>query len=593
LLEYSWLRIEEGDKWYCWLCHQYKGAKDKLGTTKARPSRQEKLTEHAKNPSHIEVTRLHAAKLKKGQEADASTTLFEKEDPRDVVTFTAVASCVQRKISPLQHTAPVVSLLREHGVACRKEGRNSHLSSPSIREILIDGAEELRLSRARSGTFADPTWKVMMETLFPKRHGLGMPISFQADGSLDRGLKDKQAMLLSCIGKYGFKETYFLDLRELDMTKSKDGRSPDAAATAHCYVAALDELNESLGQFFPQGNWRNALVNFSFDNCSVNMGDKTGVGKQICDIVTQARCVGAVAHVLQLCVGDVDDIVYYFILFREIISQIIAQYQLSGKRKHALEELAQLLDGFVYKLRGIHGIRWVASMRNILAKVYKMLHIIVLDLDMRAKEKFGCASHTMHTADEMFMGVQFKPVGETRKYRVSGTVPTNDSSSMTLFKATALRGDQTCEISKVELLDLLGNCIEQHEVCTKCAAATYSSRCDKCKGKYLWDLKLKLQSRRFVLFLAFLIDMHALLERVSLIFQRDDLSIGDVGAEVNTAIDEIAKLAIACGKLESQVHNFVASRRGYWPRTALPLRVLPMTRMFRRTTQTGYTCASI
>ena len=44
LLEYSWLRIEEG-KWYCWLCHQYKGAKDKLGTTRARPSRQEKLCE--------------------------------------------------------------------------------------------------------------------------------------------------------------------------------------------------------------------------------------------------------------------------------------------------------------------------------------------------------------------------------------------------------------------------------------------------------------------------------------------------------------------------------------------------------------------
>jgi hypothetical protein len=36
----------------------------------------------------------------------------------------------------------------------------------------------------------------MMETLFPKRHGLGMPISFQADGSLDRGLRDKQAMML-------------------------------------------------------------------------------------------------------------------------------------------------------------------------------------------------------------------------------------------------------------------------------------------------------------------------------------------------------------------------------------------------------------
>jgi hypothetical protein len=194
-----------------------------------------------------------------------------------------------------------------------------------------------------------------------------------------------------------------------------------------------------------------------------------------------------------------------------------------------------------------------------------MLHIIVMDLDMRAKEKFGCASHTVHTADEMFiLGVQFKPDGETRKYRVSETVPTNDASSLTLFKAIALRGEQTIVISKVALLDVLGKCVEVHEVCIKCAAATYSLRCDKCKGKYLWDLKLKLQSRRFVLFLAFLIDMHALLERVSLIFQRDDLSIGDVGAEVNTAIDEIAKLAIACGKLESQVHNFVASGRGFW-----------------------------
>ena len=203
-------------------------------------------------------------------------------------------------------------------------------------------------------------------------------------------------------------------------------------------------------------------------------------------------------------------------------------------------------------------------MRNILAKVFKMLHIIVMDLDTRAKEKFGCAAHTIHTANEMFFGVQFKRDGERHKYRVSGTVTTDDASALTRFKATALRGDETCEISKVELLDLLGNCIEQHEVCTKCGAVTYSSRCDKCKGKYLWDLKLKLQSRRFVLFLAFLIDMHALLERVSLIFQRDDLSIGDVGAEVNSAIEEIAKLSTACGKLESQVHNFVTSRQGCW-----------------------------
>ena len=104
-----------------------------------------------------------------------------------------------------------------------------------------------------------------------------------------------------------------------------------------------------------------------------------------------------------------------------------------------------MLNGFVYKLRGIHGIRWVASMRDILAKVYKMLHIIVMDLDMRAKEKFGAsaASHTMHTADEMFVGVQFKLGGETRKYKVSETVPSDDAGSTTCFTATTLRGDKT------------------------------------------------------------------------------------------------------------------------------------------------------
>ncbi len=51
-----------------------------------------------------------------------------------------------------------------------------------------------------------------------------MPISFQADGSLDRGLRDTQAMMLSIIGKYGLKETYVLDPREHDKEQRRGGR---------------------------------------------------------------------------------------------------------------------------------------------------------------------------------------------------------------------------------------------------------------------------------------------------------------------------------------------------------------------------------
>jgi hypothetical protein len=109
------------------------------------------------------------------------------------------------------------------------------------------------------------------------------------------------------------------------------------------------------------------------------------------------------------------------------------------------------------------------------------------DAGVGGKEKFGAsaASHTMHTEDEMFVGVQFKLEGETRKYKVSGTVPSDDAGSTTCFTATALRGDNTIQIPKVALLDVLGKGanIELHEVCTKCAAVTYSVRCDKCKGK--------------------------------------------------------------------------------------------------------------
>ncbi len=74
------------------------------------------------------------------------------------------------------------------------------------------------------------------------------------------------------------------------MTKSKDGerRSPDAHATTHGYAPALDEEDDHLGQLLLGERWRSALVNFSFDNCSVNMGEKTeaGVGKQVFAVIS-------------------------------------------------------------------------------------------------------------------------------------------------------------------------------------------------------------------------------------------------------------------------------------------------------------------
>ena len=40
----------------------------------------------------------------------------------------------------------------------------------------------------------------------------------------------------------------------------------------------------------------------------------------------------------------------------------------------------QIIGAKAFKLHGVHGIRWVASIRSVLAKVYRMLHLIVIDL---------------------------------------------------------------------------------------------------------------------------------------------------------------------------------------------------------------------
>lgn len=58
--------------------------------------------------------------------------------------------------------------------------------------------------------------------------------------------------------------------------------------------------------------------------------------------------------------------------------------------------------------------------------------------------------------------------------------------------------------------------------------------------------------------------MHALLERVSLIFQHDGFSIGDIGAEADTSIDEDCEAHHSMRQMESQVYTFTASGRGYW-----------------------------
>ncbi len=60
-----------------------------------------------------------------------------------------------------------------------------------------------------------------------------------------------------------------------------------------------------------------------------------------------------------------------------------------------------------------------ASIRNVLAKIFRMLPLILADLDMRANELFGTQGLSMLTSNEMFINVLFTPEEKTFQYRVT------------------------------------------------------------------------------------------------------------------------------------------------------------------------------
>ena len=54
-----------------------------------------------------------------------------------------------------------------------------------------------------------------------------------------------------------------------------------------------------------------------------------------------------------------------------------------------------------------------------LAKIFRMLPLILADLDMRANELFGTQALSMLTSNEMFINVLFTPEEKTFQYRVT------------------------------------------------------------------------------------------------------------------------------------------------------------------------------
>jgi hypothetical protein len=174
----------------------------------------------------------------------------------------------------------------------------------------------------------------------------------------------------------------------------------------------------------------------------------------------------------------------------------------------------------------------VASIRNVLAKIFRMLPLILADLDMRANELFGTQALSMLTSNEMFINVLFTPEEKTFQYRVTSITTGGFKAKPALTK----HGLEEVMVSKVDLVRSLSGgasgSILRWKECAKCTRLTLSERCGKCRGFSLMQLKMQVQSERLVRMLAFMIDLHEVLKGVSECFQADKPTLADVGQRV-------------------------------------------------------------
>ena len=85
------------------------------------------------------------------------------------------------------------------------------------------------------------------------------------------------------------------------------------------------------------------------------------------------------------------------------------------------------------------------------------------------------------------------------------------------------------------------------------------------------QLKMQVQSERFVLMLAFMIDLHEVLKGVRECFQADKTTLADVGQRVEFAIENITNCAQNCGQLESSARRFSKTGKGPWANGSLKI----------------------
>jgi hypothetical protein len=150
----------------------------------------------------------------------------------------------------------------------------------------------------------------------------------------------------------------YVDINDGSVREDILGYIPNSSSSG--YFSALTEyLDKVLGQSVYSNKCY--IVGLEIDGAENMVGHNLGLAKQMKDICSNMLSIHCVAHRLQLAVIDVSKDTGYLKIFDNVVRNIFNFYHGSSKRLYTLNEISEVLEEEILKLRDIHTVRWLAS----------------------------------------------------------------------------------------------------------------------------------------------------------------------------------------------------------------------------------------
>ena len=432
--------------------------------------------------------------------------------------------------NPMTHVEQLRARLKDEGVdVC---GQTSHYMNLEFLQAIFDWVE--------------------LQDLADRRR-VNMISGKICDGGTDRSSADSEMLGDSYAKPDGHAQHKFLGRVEVDYSLSRDGRSCDAQAQ----LASLDQFFDSKGPEY--SSWVADTPGVSMDAASVNFGEHQGLVALL-----RARPQGehifgekSKAHQLELAASEAwKEIPYLAETWTAVTNKSIAHGNGSPKRLFSMRIFAEFLQEHMLAIPNLHGIRWQASLQK------SALHTVRDFRAMAAHFHYFGKTHAVQSSlgNQMkklffdtpvseFMGLQFGRRFEGQGLHTATVVAIEDLGEA--------KNDLEPAVIKVAYQDKYEEMMTKAQV-IECVEAGYQAVLLASEIYQHYDA---FTNAMYLLTTAFIADYRSVLTRLSLLIQRNGVSVLQINNKLDATLAELQTLLSVTGSTEASIRTSYDSDR--------------------------------